>query len=94
MGDATLEREILQLFVDQLPEILARLNGAETVTDWKMAAHTLKGSARAVGAWAVAECASMAEAAADEPATWPRHVEAIRRSGDLAAQFIATLPHD
>ena len=30
--------------------------------DWIEAAHTLKGSARAVGAWAIAECAQAAEA--------------------------------
>ncbi|MEM8976302.1 MAG: Hpt domain-containing protein, partial [Pseudomonadota bacterium] len=49
-GDPELEREILQLFVEQLPRLLNQLAQATTDRDWYMAAHTLKGSARAVGA--------------------------------------------
>lgn len=94
MGDSVLEREILKLFADQLPEMLEQLRGAVTVGDWRVATHTLKGSARAVGAWALAECVSAAEAASDETAEWPQHVDAIRHQGDVAARFIAALSHD
>ena len=61
LGDTALEVEILQLFVGQIPSILDRLSVEAPSKDWADAAHTLKGSARAVGAWAVAELAANAE---------------------------------
>ena len=61
LGNLELETEVLQLFVEQAPMTLASLGSAVTPRDWHAAAHTLKGSARAVGAWAVAECAERAE---------------------------------
>lgn len=61
LGDARLEREVLGMFAaqsDKLVRALAALpeNGREL-------AHTLKGSARAIGAFAVAEAATRFEAA-------------------------------
>jgi HPt (histidine-containing phosphotransfer) domain-containing protein len=44
------------------PRYFAKMQSAANLKDWAEAAHTLKGSARAVGAWAVAECAQAAEA--------------------------------
>jgi HPt (histidine-containing phosphotransfer) domain-containing protein len=61
MGDLQLEREVLDLFASELPRTLASLQTATTAKDWKMAAHTLKGSARTVGAWRVAAAAVDAE---------------------------------
>lgn len=61
LGDATLEREILGLFVAQLPLTLESLRFAPNEREWHTAAHTLKGSARAVGAWTVASLAEEAE---------------------------------
>ena len=61
LGDLRLEREILGLFVAQLPLTLESLSFAATDRDWQMAAHTLKGSGRAVGAWRVARLAQAAE---------------------------------
>lgn len=61
-GNAALEIEVLGLFAGQAPETLAWLRTAETAKAWRDAAHTLKGSARAVGAWRVAELAERAEA--------------------------------
>jgi HPt (histidine-containing phosphotransfer) domain-containing protein len=40
---------------------LEALETAVADRDWKIAAHTLKGSARAVGAWRVARVAETAE---------------------------------
>jgi HPt (histidine-containing phosphotransfer) domain-containing protein len=57
MGNPDLEREIIGLFLQQLPSIVAMLDEAETAAQWKMAAHTLKGSAAAVGATAIHACA-------------------------------------
>lgn len=61
MGDARLELEILGLFSDQLPLTIAALKEARSDKEWDMAAHTLKGSARAVGAWPLATIAETAE---------------------------------
>jgi HPt (histidine-containing phosphotransfer) domain-containing protein len=61
LGDASLEREVLAMFAGQA----ARLSGALATlpSDADALAHTLKGSARAVGAFQVAEAAQCLEAA-------------------------------
>jgi HPt (histidine-containing phosphotransfer) domain-containing protein len=66
LGDKALEHEVLQLFVAEVPVTLGRLRSADTDSAWRMAAHTIKGSARAVGAWKVAALAEEAERAAAE----------------------------
>ena len=63
MGNRALEFEVLHLFAGQAPETLAALKSARCEKSWHMAAHALKGSARAVGAWQVARAAESAEAA-------------------------------
>ncbi len=50
LDNAELEREIIGLFIGQLPSIIAMLEEANSPEAWKMATHTLKGSAAAVGA--------------------------------------------
>jgi HPt (histidine-containing phosphotransfer) domain-containing protein len=61
LGDAHLEREVLQLFVTQSRIYLNRMKEARDSEQWRIAAHTIKGSARGIGAWAVAERAEHAE---------------------------------
>ena len=61
LGDPGLELEILGLFAEQLPITIGALEHATTDKDWGLAAHTLKGSARAVGAWPLAALAEDAE---------------------------------
>lgn len=61
LADPRLEREILGLFVAQLPLTIEAMRFAATDKDWRTAAHTLKGSARAVGASTVADLALTAE---------------------------------
>lgn len=61
LGDQALEKEVLELFLGQLPETIASLSGATTEKEWRVAAHTLKGSGRAVGAWRIARLAEQAE---------------------------------
>jgi len=63
MGNRALEVEVLELFAGQAPLTLADLRRADTAKAWHIAAHTLKGSARAVGAFEVADLAALAEAA-------------------------------
>ncbi|ODA68914.1 hypothetical protein A7A08_00748 [Methyloligella halotolerans] len=60
-GDAELEQEVLGLFADQSVIYLERMRCAETESAWRDAAHSMKGSAKAVGAFAVAAAAEAAE---------------------------------
>jgi HPt (histidine-containing phosphotransfer) domain-containing protein len=55
MNNVVLERELLGLFLGQLPSLLTQLSPDAEPEDWKFALHTLKGSARAIGAEAIAE---------------------------------------
>ena len=61
MGDQALEAEILELFVKQAPLTIGRLRQSGDEKQWREASHTLKGSARAVGAWRLAACAEACE---------------------------------
>lgn len=61
LGSPVLEREILGLFLAQLPLSIEQLRFAATDREWQVAAHTIKGSARAVGAWQIANLAREAE---------------------------------
>jgi HPt (histidine-containing phosphotransfer) domain-containing protein len=64
MDNPALEREIIGLFLQQLPSIRDMLQKAASPADWKIAAHTLKGSAAAVGATAIHDSAVALEAEA------------------------------
>ena len=61
MGNAAVEHEVLQLFADQVPLYLQQLRDASVDKAWQQAAHTIKGSASAIGAWRLARFAEMAE---------------------------------
>jgi HPt (histidine-containing phosphotransfer) domain-containing protein len=61
MSSVELEREIVGLFLDQLPSLLTSLKTPADANDWSLFAHTLKGSAKAVGAMQVAEIAAEME---------------------------------
>ncbi len=63
LGDRRLEREVLELFVRQTTIMLNRIMEAEPPLAAD-AAHTLKGSARGIGAWRVARAAERVEHAA------------------------------
>ncbi len=61
LGDARLEREVLTMFSAQAAGLIGSL--AALPADAGALVHTLKGSARAVGAFAVADAAGHLEAA-------------------------------
>jgi HPt (histidine-containing phosphotransfer) domain-containing protein len=63
LGDAGLEREILALFRRQSASVFAKLAEAREHKERRDLAHTLKGSARAIGAWRVAAAAEAVESA-------------------------------
>lgn len=62
LGDPELEREVLGLFVVQARSVLGMLAEAADQRRRMELAHTLKGSARSVGAWRVAADAEGCEA--------------------------------
>ena len=59
LGDAALEREVLTMFSVQASRLAGTL--AAMPADAPALAHTLKGSARAIGAFAVADAANRLE---------------------------------
>jgi HPt (histidine-containing phosphotransfer) domain-containing protein len=61
LGDAGLEQEVLAMFVAQSATLVSQL--ATMTADASALAHTLKGSARAIGAFAVGAAAARLEAA-------------------------------
>jgi HPt (histidine-containing phosphotransfer) domain-containing protein len=60
LGDAGLEQEVLAMFAAQSAKLMVAL--AAVPADAGALAHTLKGSARAIGALGVAEAAARLEA--------------------------------
>ncbi len=75
LGDAALEREVLGMFSAQAQHLVKSL--ATRPADAAMLAHTLKGSARAVGAFAVGDAAA--------------HLETQIRSGSDRAEAFSDL---
>jgi len=63
LGDGSLEREVLEIFARQTVLTCNRLAGAEPARAAAIA-HTIKGSARGIGAWRVAAAAERLEQAA------------------------------
>ena len=61
LGERSLEREVLSLFAEQSRDLITRL--AAVPADAPALAHTLKGSARAIGAFGVADAAQSLESA-------------------------------
>ncbi|HEY4191723.1 MAG TPA: Hpt domain-containing protein [Mesorhizobium sp.] len=80
MGDRELEQEVLALFLQQALSVSARMRKAD-VGERLMMAHSLKGSARGVGAFAIADCAAAIENDPQDALAWKRLdglVEAVR----------------
>ena len=95
LGDRALESEILQLFCAQSLIYLEYLHAAKSDQAWREAAHSLKGSAQAVGAWRVAEAALAAEIEKGTDAGARTQVlAALEASVAEANGFIRSLPRD
>ena len=95
MDDRSLEREVLRLFDRQAVALLERIERAAT-TEIVTLAHTLKGSARGIGAGQVAAAAQRLETAAT--ATREKELtsalEELRAAVDEARAAIADLLRD
>ncbi|MDX8528261.1 Hpt domain-containing protein [Mesorhizobium sp. MSK_1335] len=84
MGDRDLEREVLALFVHQSLSVRDQIADADA-KQRALLAHGLKGSARGIGAFAVAECAAIIE-------QQPEDTRALKRLSTLIEEvrdFIA-----
>ena len=93
LGDRALEREVLELFSAQALVYLQRLRDAASGQDWQHAAHSLKGSAKAIGAWRVAIACERAEALSGDAAAAARapHLRELEASLQEAEIYIGTL---
>ena len=90
MGDRALEREVLQLFDRQSSILIERMRSvapAGVVT----LAHTLKGSARGVGAWRVARAAEQLELAGASGNPTAEALDRLAAASDEARTVIAEL---
>jgi HPt (histidine-containing phosphotransfer) domain-containing protein len=92
-GDRALNEEVLRLFDSQCDDMLSDLESAATAGDgrgWHMAAHTLKGASRGVGALTLAQAAADAEHVdpADSPALSASAARIAREMGHVR-RFIA-----
>jgi HPt (histidine-containing phosphotransfer) domain-containing protein len=93
LGERALEREVLELFCTQSVLYLEQLRAAMSDKDWKNAAHSLKGSASAIGAWRAAQAAERAEALQGDGLTQFRtaRISEIETSLNEAEAYITSL---
>ena len=89
LGDAALEREVLEMFARQACQLAATLATAPPETSALV--HTLKGSARAIGAIRVAEAAAGLEVAIREGQAPAQALGALRDTVAEADAAIAAL---
>jgi HPt (histidine-containing phosphotransfer) domain-containing protein len=96
LGERALEREVLELFCTQSVLYLEQLRAAMSDKAWKDAAHSLKGTARAVGAWRAAQAAERAEALQGDGLTQFRtaRIDEIEASLREAEAYIASVLRD
>jgi HPt (histidine-containing phosphotransfer) domain-containing protein len=91
LGDQDLQSEVLGLFREQIASSLVVLRESIVSDDsaaWRMAAHTLKGSAWAVGAFLLAEAAELAER---DNATRESRSEGTERIARAAVMTVAAI---
>ena len=92
LGERELEREVLTLFTQQSTDLLARLE--KLPREGASLAHTLKGSARGIGAFAVAEAADNLEQRLRQGLPVTAEVAALQQSVGSALAAIAERLHD
>ncbi len=87
-GDRAFRDEILGLFLRESRALLDRLAAAKNDQDWRVAAHTLKGMARGIGAVALGEAAAEIELLANG-LRLERRGAVLARIGALAEEAAA-----
>jgi HPt (histidine-containing phosphotransfer) domain-containing protein len=86
LGDRAVEEEVLQMFVCQALLVRDRILQASATERFHLA-HGLKGSARSIGAFAIADCAGKIESDPDDSAALDRLTLLI----DEVRDFIAAI---
>lgn len=87
-GDAALQREIALLFRAQIAAWTQLLQAG---ANWREAVHTMKGSARGIGLWQLAEACELAERVTDgDAAALDAAFAAVRSELDAS---LAALEH-
>ena len=92
LGDAELEHEVLAMFAEQSIRLVAAM--APLPADASALAHKLKGSARGIGAWAVAEAAGAVERAGGETGGYDAALGALAAAVAHARAAIARILAD
>lgn len=84
LGDRALEQEVLALFVQQATTVREQIVAASTAERLRLA-HGLIGSARGVGAFAIADCAAEIERNPDDRKVLARLATLIDEMRDFIA---------
>jgi len=92
-GDEAINAEVLRLFDAQTSELVGRLQGILDNRDaksWKELTHTLKGAARGVGAFNMADAAAFAEPIdpVRDRGNASHAIAALKTSADAVQAFI------
>jgi HPt (histidine-containing phosphotransfer) domain-containing protein len=90
-GDVGVNVEVLTLFADQMVELLGRLETALARHDgksWRDVTHGLKGGARGVGAFALADAAAAAEAFDPASGGAAGSLQQLKLQAETVAEFI------
>jgi HPt (histidine-containing phosphotransfer) domain-containing protein len=93
LGNPALEAEILSMFSDHLSTYVETLSRADTDKSWSDAAHTLKGSSWAVGAWKLGMLAEAAERMKGDARSGEHQAEAIRAIAAAADEVRVFIRH-
>ncbi|WP_170984595.1 Hpt domain-containing protein [Rhodoligotrophos defluvii] len=91
-GDKSLEAEVLRLFAETAAAAQAVLDTTSSAEEWRRAAHKLKGSALAIGAWQLADLAARAEMSGPAPPEGLQLLEAVRSEVAVVTAAIASAP--
>ena len=89
LGDAELEQEVLAMFAEQAVRLIAAMAALPAETG--ALAHKLKGSARGIGAFAVADAAASLETAVRTGNNPPRALAALKEAVAEVRVAIATI---
>ncbi len=89
LGDSSLERQVLSIFAAQTDSLLSAIAGLPA--DTGPLAHKLKGSARAIGAFRLADVACALEAVLREGGDPSRALADLEIAGAEALSAIASI---
>ena len=92
-GDMALVDEVLGLFREQV-ELWRPMINPEAGRAWGDAVHTLKGAARGIGAFALADACDAAEKSEKQPERSPPLLEAVHTALDAALADVAAYQHE